>query len=357
MFGAAAGTVAGAAAFSGRSEALATRATTNSKSRPVTVTAKYFPRPAAQHEKAFELVGKLAVITGASRGIGRAAGEALMAQGVTVIGTSRDPSSVPHPPNFPLLPLDLSDTASIQQFVSSLTQHPSFVGRGQIDILVNNAGRYVLGQIVPSGDTDINADFLAGRELGVRTNYLGHVALTTALLPFMAKTDYSRMIFTASAASYQEGWTSPVNSLLEIYHETKAAMRVYANHLDTFFQNSDSLIRVSAISPYLFATPIADGPNPIYTQPVNPSNGYLSDADEAFNRGVGILRLLQGNGLDTSLSGEAFVQIAELADPPKNVAAASDSLLLAIQGGNALLEGGFADENDEAAISFVGGRR
>ena len=47
------------------------------------------------------LAGKLAVVTGASRGNGRAIGDALTERGVDVIGTSRNPATVPTPPSFP----------------------------------------------------------------------------------------------------------------------------------------------------------------------------------------------------------------------------------------------------------------
>src|SRR6266576_6634745 len=73
-----------------------------------------------------ELTGKLAVITGASRGNGRAVGEALTALGVDVIGTSRDPACVPNPPAYPLLALDITDAGSVYAFVAALQAHPLF---------------------------------------------------------------------------------------------------------------------------------------------------------------------------------------------------------------------------------------
>src|SRR3712207_5895700 len=62
------------------------------KSDGITVAPLYFPRERARSE--IDLRGKLAVITGASRGNGRAVGEALAAKGVDVIGTSRNPATV-----------------------------------------------------------------------------------------------------------------------------------------------------------------------------------------------------------------------------------------------------------------------
>ena len=67
----------------------------------VTIAPRYYPLN--HFNPQVDLTGKLAVITGASRGNGRAIGEALTALGVDVIGTSRDPASVPNPPAYPLL--------------------------------------------------------------------------------------------------------------------------------------------------------------------------------------------------------------------------------------------------------------
>jgi hypothetical protein len=110
----------------------------------LTIAPRYYPLNRFRPE--IGLTGKLAVITGASRGNGRAIGEALTALGVDVIGTSRDPASVPNRPAYPLLTLDITDPGSVFAFVAALQAHPLFQQHGQVDILVNNAGRFVLGQ-------------------------------------------------------------------------------------------------------------------------------------------------------------------------------------------------------------------
>ena len=94
--------------------------------------------PVSSFTPGVDLHGKLAVITGASTGIGRAAGEALAARGVCVDGTSRDVASVSHPPNFTLLNLDITQPRSIHAFVRRIRRR---VGpAGHVDILINNAG-------------------------------------------------------------------------------------------------------------------------------------------------------------------------------------------------------------------------
>src|SRR5882724_11692552 len=90
--------------------------------------AKIDPRyyPTRNFRPDINLNGKLAVITGASRGNGRAIGEALAALGAEVIGTSRNPTNVPNPPAFPLLKLDIADPASVLAFPALLAAHPKF---------------------------------------------------------------------------------------------------------------------------------------------------------------------------------------------------------------------------------------
>src|SRR5215217_3394346 len=107
----------------------------------VRLAPKYYPKP--NHVPEINLAGKVAVITGASRGVGLAVGLALQAIGVQVIGTSRTPAGYPGHP-FPLLTLDLVDPASIQGFVATVLGRPEVQGAGGIDMLVNNAGRGVL---------------------------------------------------------------------------------------------------------------------------------------------------------------------------------------------------------------------
>jgi gluconate 5-dehydrogenase len=92
---------------------------------------------------AFDLTGKLAIVTGTSRGLGQYLGRALARAGADLVITSRDPATLK---SFQAeveslgrkalpLALDVRSHDSIQRMVSDAVSH-----YGKIDILVNNAG-------------------------------------------------------------------------------------------------------------------------------------------------------------------------------------------------------------------------
>ena len=305
--------------------------------------------PVRRFRPEIDLQGKLAVITGASRGIGRAVGEALAVLGVTVIGTSRNPAGVPNPPAFPLLALDIANPASVSAFPGALQSHRTWRQRGRVDILVNNASRFVLGQIIPLPPTDF-AFYLAQRDLGLRTLYSGHVMMTNVLLPLMSQQDYARIIFTVSIASYFTGATLAGGSGVDAYNSGKAALRGYAYNLGAALREGGSSIRVSTVHPYFVHTTLVEHPNPIYTQPVNSSG--LSDTDLVFNSVITYVRQLTANGLPPSMVGETYAQLLRMVDPEQNVVVASPREPLATQGANALIEPQLLAENQIAAVPF-----
>lgn len=78
---------------------------------------------------------KIALITGASKGIGKGLAQKLLAEGYQVKGTSRDGQIDIHQPDFEAWALDLSKENSIQQLLSHIKKENI-----NIDLLINNAG-------------------------------------------------------------------------------------------------------------------------------------------------------------------------------------------------------------------------
>jgi 2-deoxy-D-gluconate 3-dehydrogenase len=153
----------------------------------------------------FRLDGKLALVTGCSRGIGKAMAEGLAEAGADVIGVS---ASLPIAGSevgktiegvgrkfFPYR-CDFGTRESVHAFLEKvLADHPS------IDILVNNAGTTFRAPSAnhPEGEWDrvievnLNAPFLISREIGRR----------------MIERGSGKIIFTASLMSFQGGFTIP----------------------------------------------------------------------------------------------------------------------------------------------------
>ena len=107
-------------------------------------------------------IGRVALVTGASRGIGRAAALALAAAGLHVIALARtqggleeldDEASALAPDGelpFTLVPCDIKDFAALDRLGEAI-----FRRWGRLDVLVGNAG--VLGPITPLHHVDVRA--------------------------------------------------------------------------------------------------------------------------------------------------------------------------------------------------------
>ena len=124
---------------------------------------------------------KVAVVTGASRGIGRAIAMRLAAEGATVILTARDQERLNDAVNqiqqsggtATSLPLDLREEAA----ASALTDF-ALTQSGKIDMVVNNAGATKRGDFLELADPDW--------EDGFALKFFGAVRLTRAAWPSLA---------------------------------------------------------------------------------------------------------------------------------------------------------------------------
>ncbi|WP_225867366.1 oxidoreductase [Cyanobium sp. NIES-981] len=142
--------------------------------------------------------GRLALVTGASSGLGFETARALVARGATVLLGCRSRAraeqarqallpSVAAGGAVDLLDLDLADLAAVVRAARTVEER-----YGRLDLLVNNAG--VMG--LPRALTR------DGFELQFGINHLGHFALTQALLPLLRARPGARVVTVTSGAQY-----------------------------------------------------------------------------------------------------------------------------------------------------------
>lgn len=122
-------------------------------------------------------MSKVWLITGSSRGLGRALADAVLEAGDKLVATARDPGQLAdlvdaYGPRVLALPLDVTDEAAAKAAVKIADE--TF---GRIDVLVNNAG---YGNVAPIEDTSL-ADFRAQ----IETNLFGTIIMTKAAIPVM----------------------------------------------------------------------------------------------------------------------------------------------------------------------------
>lgn len=129
---------------------------------------------------------RVAVVTGASSGIGEAIARALAAAGFQVYGASRrEPAKtadvIKH------LSMDVCDDLSVRDGIASILGEA-----GRIDVLVNNAGYLCAGAIEEISLSEAKAQF--------ETNYFGAVRASLAVLPGMRERKVGHIITISSLA-------------------------------------------------------------------------------------------------------------------------------------------------------------
>ena len=179
-------------------------------------------------------MSKIALVTGASSGIGQATAELLAKAGYTVYGTSRRGGDA-RGRSFQMLSLDVTSDESIDAAVQQLMQR-----EGRIDLLVNNAGFGV----APAGAEESTIE---QAQSIFDTNFFGIVRMTRAVLPHMRKQGAGRIINIGSVLGLLP---MPYGAL---YAATKHAIEGYSESLDHELRTRG--IRVCVIEPAYTKTP------------------------------------------------------------------------------------------------------
>jgi NAD(P)-dependent dehydrogenase (short-subunit alcohol dehydrogenase family) len=172
--------------------------------------------------------GKIALVTGASSGIGEATATRLAMAGYKVYGTSRR-TALAGQRSFELLPLDVTSDESVETAVGEVIRL-----HGRIDLLVNNAGFSVaLAGAEESSIEQARSIF--------DTNFFGIVRMTRAVVPHMRHQGSGRIINIGSVLGFLPA------PYMALYSATKHAVEGYSESLDHELRTRG--IRVSVIEP------------------------------------------------------------------------------------------------------------
>lgn len=170
----------------------------------------------------------VALITGASSGIGKAIAIELLNQGFTVYGTSRKSAAETGEGLMTILRMDITDPASRQECIDKVLQT-----EGRIDLLVNNAG---YGQMGPLAE--LPADKM---HMQIETNLLGPAELTRLVIPSMMKQKKGTIVNISSISGVMPSAFSGA------YCASKAAMTAWSETLR--MELAPFGIRVTTVQP------------------------------------------------------------------------------------------------------------
>ncbi|MDI1298484.1 oxidoreductase [Methylotenera sp.] len=171
---------------------------------------------------------KIALVTGASSGIGKATAERLANAGYKVYGTSRRGAQAGKQ-LFEMLALDVTSDESVAGAVAELIRK-----EGRIDLLVNNAG---FGVAPASAEEST----IEQAQCIFDTNFYGILRMTSAVVPHMRKQGGGRILNISSVLGFLPA------PYMALYAATKHAVEGYSESLDHELRTRG--IRVSTIQP------------------------------------------------------------------------------------------------------------
>jgi 3-oxoacyl-[acyl-carrier protein] reductase len=189
--------------------------------------------------------GKIALVTGASRGIGEAIARRLAAEGAEVVGAARSAEALEKVVagiregggKASALALDLADPVSIETGVKSV-----LAGHGQIDVLVNNAG--------VAEDNLVMRMSKDAWDRVIATNLTGVFLLTQAVIKAMLRKRYGRIVNVTSVVGLMgnAGQANYAASKAGLVGLTKSVARELASRN----------ITCNAVAPGFIATAMTD---------------------------------------------------------------------------------------------------
>lgn len=193
------------------------------------------------------LNGRRALVTGGTKGIGKAIVIELLEAGAEVLTLARDTKSIQgklkHASRLFVIDGDITNGDFRKSVVSKIYEN-----WGHLDILINNAGTNIRKRFVDYTEAEYRSLF--------ETNLFGLVELTRLCYPLLKKSGHGAVVNIASVAGTLDVQSGPP------YGMTKAAIIQLTRHLAAEWAVDN--IRVNAISPWYIETPLTE---PVLSQP------------------------------------------------------------------------------------------
>jgi NAD(P)-dependent dehydrogenase (short-subunit alcohol dehydrogenase family) len=255
----------------------------------------------------YGVMTKVWLITGSSRGLGRALTETVLAAGHQVVATARDPKALQdladqYGDQIRTVALDVTDPVAARAAVRfAVTEF------GRLDVVANNAGYANSSPIEETADDDFRAQ--------VETNFFGVVNVTKAALPVLREQRSGHLLQFSSVGGRVGGTPG-----LAAYQAAKFAVEGFSEVL--YNEVAPLGVKVTIIEPGAFRTDWSGSSmrippvGPDYEQTVGRINTYRRDVDGT----------QQG---DPNRAAQVITELVDLAEPPLRLLLGSDALRLA----------------------------
>ena len=204
-------------------------------------------------------ITKIALVTGATRGIGLETVRQLAAAGVHTLLAGRDRAKAVdavlklQAEGLPVeaIELDVTDTASLSAAADAVEKK-----HGKLDILINNAGI-----LVDTMGLKVSEQTIDTWRKTFDTNVFGLIATTQAFLPLLHKSDAGRIVNVSSllgSLAMHSDPTSPIYDFkVPAYNVSKSAVNAWTVQLA--YELRDSKVKINTIHPGYVKTEMNDG--------------------------------------------------------------------------------------------------
>jgi NAD(P)-dependent dehydrogenase (short-subunit alcohol dehydrogenase family) len=260
-------------------------------------------------------MAKVWLITGSSRGLGRALADAVLAAGHQLVATARNPAQLTdlaerYGDQVRTLALDVTDPLAARDAIEAAVE-----AFGRLDVLVNNAGYGNIGSIEDTRLEDIREQ--------IETNLFGVIHVTKAAIPVLRKQGSGHIIQVSSIG----GRVGAMGRAP--YSAAKWGVEGFSEALAK--ETAPLGIKVTIIEPGGFRTDFAGSSTTI--NEVRPEYDSTVGAAARFQRDY--------NGTqpgDPARAAAAIIRLAELDEPPLRLLLGSDAVRIAEQSDLARLE-------------------